>query len=351
MPWCAASMVTFESEDRMPRVILAFVFFLTMAAQLHAAKLRAGASAIDITPKEFPVIVNGMFEELIATKALDPIFAKCIVLDDGHTRIALVVADSCMLPRDLLDEAKNLASKSTGIPTDRMMISATHTHSAPSSMGCLGSDADANYVKFLPPLLAKAIEQANANLRPARVGHAGGTAPDYTACRRWIFAPNQMRNDPFGFLTVRANMHPGYQNAGAMGPAGPTDPDLTLLSVQTTDGKPLALLANFSMHYFGSNIVSADYFGLFAKKFAALAKTDDQFVGIMSQGCSGDAWWGDYSKPAAKKWTIDEYSEGLAKIAFEAYRKIEYRDDRTLGMAETKLELRYRVADEKRLAW
>src|SRR5436309_11559025 len=166
------SRVMSESEDGMLRVIVASVFCLTITAQLHAAKLRAGASAIDITPTAFPVIVNGMFEERIATKALDPIFAKCIVLDDGTTKIALVVVDSCMLPRDLLDEAKNIAAKSTGIPTDRMMISATHTHSAPSSMGCLGSDADANYVKFLPPLLVKAIEQANANLTPARVGHA-----------------------------------------------------------------------------------------------------------------------------------------------------------------------------------
>ncbi|HEV8377277.1 MAG TPA: hypothetical protein VGP99_00385, partial [Tepidisphaeraceae bacterium] len=342
---------TSESEDGMSRVIFALILCLVFVGSATAAKLRAGASAVDITPTEFPVIVNGMFEERIATKALDPIFAKCIVLDDGTTRIAMVVADSCMLPRDLLDEAKSIASKSTGIPTDRMMISATHTHSAPSSMGCLGSDPDVKYQRFVVPLLAKAIEQANANLRPAKVGWAVAKAPDYTACRRWIFAASQMRNDPFGSLTVRANMHPGYQNAAAMGPAGPTDPDLTMLAVQDTEGKPLALLANFSMHYFGSGIVSADYFGIFAKKFAALASADENFVGIMSQGTSGDAWWGDYSKPAAKKWTIDEYSEGLARIAFEAYRGIEYRDEAPLAMEELKMKSRYRVPDEKRLAW
>src|SRR5437879_6678564 len=108
-----------------------------------------------------------------------------------------------------------------------------------------------------------------------------------------------------------------------------------MLGGRTTDGKPLAPLANFSMHYFGSGIVSSDYFGIFAKKFAILAGADEKFVGIMSQGTSGDAWWGDYSKPAAKKWTIDEYSEGLAKIAFEAYRNIQYRDDVPLLMKET----------------
>src|SRR5258706_2266970 len=215
---------TCESEDGMSRVIFALIFCLFMAGNATAAKLRAGASAVDITPTEFPVIVNGMFEERKADKALDPLFAKCIVLDDGTTRLAIVVADSCMMPRELLDEAKNIASKSTGIPADRICISATHTHSAPSAMGCLGSDPDAKYQKFLPARLAKSIELAAANLRPAKVGSGLAKAPDYTACRRWIFAPDQMRNDPFGVLSVRANMHPGYQSPAAMGPTGPIDP-------------------------------------------------------------------------------------------------------------------------------
>ena len=162
-----------------------FVSSLLCVQNSAQAALRAGASAVDITPTEFPVIVNGMFEERKADKALDPLFAKCIVLDDGTTRLAIVVADSCMMPRDLLDEAKSIASKSTGIPTDRILISATHTHSAPSAMGCLGSDPDVNYQKFLPPKLAKSIELAAANLRPAKVGSAIAKAPDYTACRRW----------------------------------------------------------------------------------------------------------------------------------------------------------------------
>ena len=89
-----------------------------------------------------------------------------------HARLAIVVVDSCMLPRELLDEAKTRAQKLTNIPTDRMLISATHSHTAPSSMGCLGSDADANYVRILPDLLARAIDQANRRLGPAKIGFA-----------------------------------------------------------------------------------------------------------------------------------------------------------------------------------
>ncbi len=70
-----------------------------------------------------------------ATRFNDPIRARCVVLDDGSIRLAIVVVDTCMMPRELIDRAKELAREKTGIPTDRMLISATHTHSAPSAMG------------------------------------------------------------------------------------------------------------------------------------------------------------------------------------------------------------------------
>src|SRR5687768_10362027 len=93
---------------------------------------RAGAFAIDISPLTLPVIVNGGMTERTADKINDRLHARCLVLDDGRRQVALVVVDSCMVPRRLLDEAKEYAAKATGIPTDRMLISATHTHTAPS---------------------------------------------------------------------------------------------------------------------------------------------------------------------------------------------------------------------------
>ena len=44
-----------------------------------------------------------------ATKINDPIQAKGLVLDDGITRLAIVVVDTCMMPRELIDRAKSLA--------------------------------------------------------------------------------------------------------------------------------------------------------------------------------------------------------------------------------------------------
>ena len=110
----------------------------------------------------------------------------------------------------------------------------------------------------------RAIERAAANLAPARVGWAAVDDDEHTFCRRWIRRPDKMIDDPFGDRTVRANMHPGYVNPDAIGPSGPVDPGLTVLSVQTPEGRPIAVLANYSMHYFGASPVSADYFGRFA---------------------------------------------------------------------------------------
>src|SRR5215467_8525758 len=67
---------------------------------------RAGAAIVDITPTNFPVIVNAMFEERTATQAYDPLHARCLALDDGQERVLIAVVDSCMLPRDLLDQCK-----------------------------------------------------------------------------------------------------------------------------------------------------------------------------------------------------------------------------------------------------
>jgi hypothetical protein len=316
-------------------------------------KLRAGAFAVNITPTRYPVIVNGMFEERTADRDVDPLFARAFVLDDGATRIAIVVVDSCMLPRELLDEAKSRASKLTSIPTDHMLISATHTHSAPASMGCLGSRADPQYPSFLIPQLARAIQLANERLQAAQIGFAKVRAPNYTFCRRYIRRPDRVFKDPFGELNVRANMHPGFLSPDALGPSGPVDDELSLMAMQTRDGKPLGVLANFSMHYVDSPLLSADYFGRFAEHLAKRLDGSDgstSCIVSMSQGTSGDLASMNYS---ARKVTLeyDRFADELAAMADEAIRHVKYQSDVPLAMHETKLTLQRRVPSAEKLAW
>ena len=321
-------------------------------AERSTKALRAGAASVDVTPRKLPVIISGGFLEGQADRVNDPLYAKALVLDDGSTRLAIVVVDTLMMPRELVDDAKRRSQQSTGIPVDRILVAATHTHSAPSTMGALGTGGD-EYARRLPGWIAESIAAAAGRLAPAKIGWAVASLPQQTNCRRWIRRPDRIGEDPFGQRTIRAMMHPGYQNPDYVGPAGPADPGLSVLAVVSPDGRPVALLANYSMHYFGAAPVSADYFGRFARQVTELVgagKENPPLVAMMSQGTAGDLHWMDYSQPY-KPIDVDSYSRELAKAAAALFQGASFRDAVSLAMAERKLILRRRVPDANRLAW
>lgn len=309
--------------------------------------LRAGAACVDITPQKLPVRVNGGFTQRIATEVKDPLHARGIVLDDGSTRIALTVVDSCLMPRDLLDRAKKRASETTGIPPERMLISATHTHTAPAVMGVHGTDAEPEYAAFLERKIAECITSAAERLVPARIGWATGRCNEFVFCRRWIMKPGTAWSEPFtGCAENTAQMNPGNGNTNKVRPTGPVDPDVTVVSVQTREGRPLALLANYSTHYAGSSQVSADYFGEFARLMTEKLGMEDQepaFVALMSNGTSGDANCIDFSKPERVKFTHEDVARSVAAAAYDAYGRIEHFGRVPVAMLERRLKLSVRM--------
>lgn len=333
---------------------LRLVLFLLTTAVASASTFRAGVAAVDISPTEFPRIIAGSFLEGRGNKIMSKLHVRSFVLDDGKMKIALAIVDTCMMEQSLIDEAKALASKQCGIPVERMMVSATHTHSAPAAMSCLGTRKDTEYAKFLTPKIAEAIVAANAALQPARIGWGSFDDWEHTHNRRWIRLPGTEVVDPFGQPSARAHMHPGYLSKDVVGPSGPVDPQLSVIALQTADGKPLGVLANYSQHYFGNSPVSSDYYGIFCKHLAAkMGQQGDgngPFVCAMSQGTSGDQMWMDYGAEK-KNLTIESYSDAVADSAMKALQTVKYVDHAPLGMIEKTLELKYRVPDEKRLAW
>ncbi len=328
---------------------------------LHAADLRAGAGVADVTPRRLPVRLAGMFLERYTEHVHSPLKVRAVVVDDSRIRLAIAVADSVGIPRSILDDAKQRASRTTGIPVERMLISATHTHTAPPVRVSHGTNPELHYIEVLTRGIVRAIEQANDKLVPAKVGSAVIDAQQFAAVRRWILRPDRIREDPFGNPTVRASMHTARDHDQVTGPSGPMDPDLSLVSFQTTDGKPIALLANFANHYAGAPTVdgaaavSADYFGLFADMVEERLGNDDseqaQPVAMMSQGTSGDIATRDYWRPDRKRASFEKYTEGLVQLAMQAYERIQYREDVTLDMAQAELSIPYRTPDGQRLAW
>ena len=107
---------------RMARAMtLGLLLVIAGRATAAAGGFRAGAAAVDITPRnappEAPSIVAGGFLEGRADRVHDPLLVRAIVLDDGGAegqppvRLALVVVDTCMMPQPLIDEAKALAAE------------------------------------------------------------------------------------------------------------------------------------------------------------------------------------------------------------------------------------------------
>ena len=321
------------------------------------AALRAGALVVDATPKQLPVHVNGGMRQRELDEVGSPIKVRAIVLDDGKTQLAIVVIDSCMLSRAFLDDAKAVAAKKSGIRAERMFISATHTHTAPASMGCLGTDVDPRYPLLLKRKIMEAIDGAKKNLEPAQVGAGIFDANEYTALRRWVRRPDRIANDPFGNPTVRANMHAGRNWDDVTGESGPEDPDFSLVSFQSLKGRPIAVLGNFSMHYFSGGIkgINADYFGLFndqmTKELGHQQPGKPTFVSVLGHGCSGDIFRRDYTKKEPINPKIEDYTSGLVKKAVATYGKINYERTATLSMAEAKLPLKFRAPDAQRLEW
>ena len=95
--------------------------------------LKAGAAVMDITPTQFPVNMPGGHSSNMATGVHDPLNARALVLDDGKTKVVWVVIDHLSVPRKVTVEAKEIASKATGIPVENMVVSATHTHTGVSA--------------------------------------------------------------------------------------------------------------------------------------------------------------------------------------------------------------------------
>ncbi|MGI9472557.1 MAG: LamG-like jellyroll fold domain-containing protein [Rubripirellula sp.] len=336
-------------------ILFSFLFGFSIDACPVFADLQVGAAVVDVTPDQLPVLINGGMLSRSADQVKTRVNARAIVMDDGQERIGIVVVDSCMVPRVLLDDAKHRAASRTKLKPDRILVSATHTHTAPSSFGALGTNADPSYVPFLRERIVEALVKAEQRLQPARVGWGVARADEFTALRRWVRRPDRLDDDPFGNPTVRANMHAARSPEDVTGPTGPEDPDLSMIVFESTDGVPIAALANFSMHYFGDQPISADYFGLFCDGLEAFAKTkhaESEMVGIMSHGCSGDIWRRDYMTwKGQDDATIDGYTNGLLKIAQRVFESIEFTDDADLAMAEARLAMDYRVPDQQRLAW
>lgn len=341
---------------------LSFLLVLLCTTAFARAEFRAGAFAQDITPAKFPVPVNGSMKGNFAQQVTDPLHARALALHDGKHEIILCVIDACMVPREVCEKAKEIASKKTGVPAANIMISATHTHSATTLAGVFQSDPDPEFVREVPERIAQGLIQAHENLEPAEIGWGKGSDPSQVFNRRWLLLEGESYPNPFGITNDRAQMNPGYLNPKVSKPIGTVDPDVYLLVARgAKDHRPLAVFANYSLHYVGGlPPLSADYFGAFAREIGERLQAGDAryagkpaFVGIMSNGTSGNINNVNYGgKSPAKREPgeqIKRVAASVASAAMKAYGGIQFKTDVTLASAEQDVQLGVRKPTKEEL--
>ncbi len=325
------------------------------AASADKAVFRAGAAASNITPFLGGKIV-GNFVQPIATNVHDELHARCLVLDDGKTRLALVVCDLVGTCRSVSTEARKLIQQNTGIPPEHVLISAVHTHSA-----CVasGKGTPSEYNKFVAQRIADGVQTAIGRLRPAQVAFVTAEAPEHVFNRRWFMKPGTAPPNPFGGVD-RVKMNPPGVSPDLVKPAGPTDPTVSVLALREPDGRPIAVYSAYSLHYVGGTRdgdISADYYGMYCEELKRLLGARDQdppFVAMMANGTSGDINSINFRQPRPK---LPPYvkmraiADDIARKAHAALAKAEYRGGVTLAARFRELTIGSRQPSAEQLAW
>jgi len=306
-----------------------------------ADTLKAGAARSNITPP-LGTLLAGSFSARKSVDVHDELHAKALVLDNGETRIAIVVCDLIAAPRKYLDKSKELIQERCGIPPENVLISCTHTHTGPSSCGLLGTPGEPEYMEWATVKIADSVQLALNRLQPARLGYGVGREPGQVFNRRF-----RMKDG-----TVR--MNPGRLNPDIVEPVGPTDPDVGVLVVESADGEPICLLANYALHYVGGGrgtSISADYFAFFGD--AVRKMTGKDFVVMMSNGFCGDINNVDVSSETPKG---PPYSQAhqvariLAAEAVKVWKEMQFADEVDLEAALSELTITRRPITPEQVA-
>ncbi len=288
------------------------------------AGLKAGVAKVDITPPP-GLPMYGYFDRTqLSTGTLDPLYARILVLEVDGKRLALVTLDlgrtfgpaSLARLRDQLTQASGISF---------LLITASHTHAGPNILDEYPPNHVPAWETAALARIAQAVEEARQHEVEAQLGTGYGQV---------YIGYNRRRVNPDGTVTMF------WQNPDKV-PTSPLDPTLAVLRIDTTAGKPLAILVNYACHpvVFGPDNLeySADYVGV-------MAKTVEQAVGsgagasplcLFLQGADGDI--NPYyattprSNDAVKKrdWTGAQIGQEAARVA---------KDIRTNPAAEPSLQ-------------
>lgn len=347
------------------RLLAAWVVVLLSWSAGTAAPFQAGAATSNITPFIGGDIVGG-FVPSPSTHVHDELHARCLVLDDGRTRLALVVCDLLGIHRVVSEEARRLIHQRHGIPPECVLISATHTHSATSALGKNRLQPEQtldDYQRFVVQRIVDGVTRALHQRRPAQLAFGTAKAPEHVFNRRWHMRLGTVPPNPFGGVDL-VKMNPPAGSPNLTEPAGPTDPTVSFLALREPNGRPLAVFAAYALHYVGGvepGHISADYFAVFCEHLKQLLMADGPgdraappFVAILANGTSGDINNINFRNPRPRQQPYEQIrhvGEDVAAKVHAALATCKYQDRITLAARYREPTLAWRKPTAEQLKW
>lgn len=235
--------------------------------------LCAGFARADITPMS-GIGIAGYFKPRYVRGVLDALELNALALQCGENRLVLLSLDHCGVHTPEAASIRAAVAKACDLPIEAVYLHATHTHTAPFLVVNSDDRLEQAYFDFVLHRAADAARYALADLRPARMGYAVGTAPNIAFVRRF-----RMRDG-----SIQTN--PGVNNPNIVEPIGDVDERVNVLRFDR-EGADSIVLVNFGDHpdTVGGELVSADWPGFLRRR---LEKSLNNVRCIFFNGAQGD---------------------------------------------------------------
>jgi len=223
-------------------------------AAVRGGELQAGASASSLEASDSMVIGGGIGPQKVVGQE-GALRATALVLQDPHgTKAALIACDVLMINRDILDQAARRIERELGIPFDHILINATHTHSAPTTVTVHGYVREEAFTRHVGEKIVAATTAAAKRLGPVTMHFRLGEESSVGRNSRLLLADGTI------FWTGTRD--------DVVRPTGPFDPELPVWAFRRPDHSLEAVMFNHSTHTIGTHkpgVRSPSFYGLAAQ--------------------------------------------------------------------------------------
>ncbi|WP_067725030.1 hypothetical protein [Oceanobacillus damuensis] len=241
-------------------------------------KWKSGFYSEKFTPKlELGLEMAGYTEQRTADSVLDDLFISAVVLQESKNLVAFVGVDVLAVTGESVRNVRTLVEQQTGIPGPNIMIAASHSHTAPTTVEIFNTVPDFNWLKDWEAQIANTIIEAYNRLKPANVSVGEGSDDSFMFNRRLLNSDNQVE------MTIDQK-----HGKTDLTPEGPIDPSVNVVRIDDENGKPVSVIVNYGNHLDipTGRRYSADYPGVMTKTIQKLLGED---VGVVFlNGACGD---------------------------------------------------------------